>query len=111
MTVREGEDSLNKEILDRYQHSNDQDVHSQHHSVVIHHGNVKSKIHHKHNPKRQKKRDEKVLQYELRKLKRPTFNGEKSGEVAYMWLQEIKNYLQLHDYSDNQEVKISIFNL
>ena len=38
--VREGEESLNKEILDRYRHSNDRDVHSQHHSVGIHHGHI-----------------------------------------------------------------------
>ena len=74
---------------------------------------MKSEIHHKHSPKRQqkRKRDENVLQGELRKLKPPTLYGEKFGEVAKMWLQEMKKHLQLHDYLDNQESRISIFNL
>ena len=76
----------------------------------IHHGNVKSKIHHKRSPKRQhkRKRDGNSLQGELKKLKPPIFNEEKSGEVVDMWPQQMKNYLQLHDYLDNQEAKISI---
>ena len=88
-------------------------MHSQHHLVGSHHGNVKSKIHHKPSPERQqkRKRDENVLQGELRKLKPPTFDEEKSGKVAEMWLQEAKNYLQLHDYSHNQEARIVVFNL
>ena len=49
--VREGEESMNKEIPDRYLHSNDWDVHSQHHSMGSPHGKVTSKIHHKHGPK------------------------------------------------------------
>ena len=28
-----------------------------------------------------------------------------------MWVQEMNKYLQLHDYSDNQEANISIFSL
>ena len=88
-------------------------MHSQHHSVGIHHGNVKSKIHHKNSPKRQQeiKRGGNSLQGELRILKPPTFDGEKSGEVVEMWLRKMKKYMKLHDYSDNQEARISIFNL
>ena len=63
----------------------------------------------KHN--RKEKEIKNVLQGELRKLKPPTFNGEKFGEVVEMWLQEMKKYLQLHDYLNNQEYRISIFNL
>ena len=33
------------------------------------------------------------------------------GEVIEMWLQEMKKYMQLHDYSYNQEARIAIFNL
>ena len=74
---------------------------------------MKSEIHHKHRPKRQhkRKRDENILQGELRKFKPPTFNVEKCGEVVEMWLQEMKKHMQSHDYSNNHESMISIFNL
>ena len=53
----------------------------------------------------------KVLQGDLRKLKPPTFDGNKFGEVTEMWLLEMKKYMRLHDYSDNQEACIAIFNI
>ena len=58
-----------------------------------------------------RKSEVKVLQGELRKLKPPTFDGEKSGEVTKMWLLEMKNYPRFHDYSDNQEAWIVIYNI
>ena len=92
MEIREGEESLNRGIPNRYCYSMDRNVsprreHSPYHSVGIHHGNVKFEIHHKRSPKSQqkRKRDENVLQGELRKLKSPTFDGENSEEVIEMW--------------------------
>ena len=55
--VREGEESMNIENYDRYQHSKDKDaserkVHSLHHSVGIHHGNEKPELRSYHYPRR-----------------------------------------------------------
>ena len=53
----------------------------------------------------------KVLQGELRKLKPPTFDGEKYGELVEMWIIEMKKYLRLQDYVDNEESRIAILNI
>ena len=52
-----------------------------------------------------------TLQGELKKYKTPTFNGEKYGEVVELWILKMKKYVHLHDYSDNQEGWIVIYNL
>ena len=57
-----------------------------------------------------RKRDGNALQGELKKIKPRTFDGEKYGEIADIWLLEMKKYLHLHDYSENQEAQISIYN-
>ena len=44
------------------------------------------------------------------KIKPPIFDGEKYGEIAEIWFLEMKKYLQLHDYYDNQEAWIAIYN-
>ena len=88
-------------------------MHSPHHSFGSHHGNKKLEMQHDVFPREHQKRNTEgnALQDELRKLRPPTFDGENNGEVAELWLQEMKKYISLHDYSDNQEVKITIFNL
>ena len=75
MERRKGEYSLNKRIPDRYYYSRDKNVSSRrenlsYHSVRVHYGNIKYEIHHKHSFGRQQKikRDENVLQGELRNL-------------------------------------------
>ena len=58
-----------------------------------------------------RKKEWNVLQGELRENNPPTFDGENNGEVAELWLQEMKTYLSLDDYLKNQEVNIVIFYL
>ena len=58
-----------------------------------------------------RKKEWNVLQGELRKNNPPTFDGENTGEAIELWLEEMKKYLSLDDYSNNKEVKIVIFNL
>ena len=88
-------------------------MHSRHHSVGSHHGDKKLEMWHdvlvRGDQKRKKEWN--VLQGELRKNKPPTFDGENTGEDAELWLEEMKKYLSLDDYSNNKEVKIAIFNL
>ena len=108
---KEVEESLNKEIINSYQFSKGKDaskgkVHSRYHYMEIHQGNEEPKIKLDFHPTRPRKRnhDEGTLQGELGKLKPPTLDGEMFGEVVEIWLREMKNYLQMHDYFDNQEV-------
>ena len=102
---------MNKQIPDRYQFSKGKDaskgkVNSRCHLVEIHQGNEEPEIQYDFHPRRPCKRnyDEVTTQGELRKLKPPTFYGEKYVEFAEIWILEMKKYLQLHDYFDNQEV-------
>ena len=50
-----------------------------------------------------------MLEGELRKLKPPTFDGQNLGDNAELWLMEMDKYLQLHNYSENQEARIAIY--
>ena len=61
----EGEDSLNKEISDRYRHSNERDVNFQHHSVGSHDGNVNLKFITLNSPKRHQKKREMKMYYKV----------------------------------------------
>jgi hypothetical protein len=52
------------------------------------------------------------LQGELRKLKPPSFGGEREREDDIeAWLLGLKIYFQLHNYSSNLEAKISKYHL
>jgi hypothetical protein len=52
------------------------------------------------------------LQGEMRKLKLPSFNGEREMEDdVEARLLGIKNYFQSHNYSSNLEAKISTYHL
>ena len=57
------------------------------------------------------RREIRQLQGELTKIKPLRFDGEKSREEVEVWILEMKKYLQLHDYLDNMEVRIAIYNL
>jgi len=48
---------------------------------------------------------------ELRTIKPPILNEEKVGEKVESWLLGVKKYLQLHNYSDNLEARITIYHL
>ena len=109
---------MNKEIPDRYQFFEGKDenkgnVHSIYHYVESHQGNEEPEIQHDfyHRRHRKRKHDGGTLHGELRKLKPPTFDGEKSIEIIEIWILEMKKYLELHDYFDNQEAQIAIYNL
>jgi hypothetical protein len=53
-----------------------------------------------------------ILKGELRKIKPPSFDGEKKkGEDAEEWLLGMNKYSQLHDYSQNVEAKITTYQL
>jgi hypothetical protein len=52
------------------------------------------------------------LQGELRKLKPPSFDGEREREDdVEAWLLGIRKYFQLHNYSSNLEAIISTYHL
>jgi hypothetical protein len=52
------------------------------------------------------------LQGELRKIKPPSFDGEREREDdAKSWLLGLKRYFQLHNYSSNLEARISTYHL
>jgi hypothetical protein len=52
------------------------------------------------------------LQGELRKLKPPSFDGEREREDdVEAWLLGIRKYFQLHNYSSNLEARISTYHL
>jgi hypothetical protein len=52
------------------------------------------------------------LQGELRKLKPPSFDGEREREDdVEAWLLELRRYFQLHNYSSNLEAIISTYHL
>jgi hypothetical protein len=52
------------------------------------------------------------LQGELRKLKPPSFGGEREREDdVEAWLLGLKRYFQLHNYSSNLEARISTYHL
>ena len=54
-------------------------------------------------PRKQWKRKHDVMfEGEIRKLKPTTFDGEKLGDIAKLWLMDIDKYLQLHNYLENQ---------
>ena len=81
---KEGEESMNRGILDRYQHSIYKDViqkglHSHYHSIEIHRGKnvlaIRHDVHFRRHVKR--KCDGNALHSELKKIKTPTFDGEK----------------------------------
>ena len=117
MVRREIEESMNQEIPKRYHNSKDRDVNerkeqSRHHSVGSHYGNENLKFKMMFILEGiRRERHGNSLQGELKKLKPPTFDGEKYGEVAKIWLLEMNKYLQLHDYFDKQKTKIYIYNL
>ena len=88
-------------------------VQSHHHLVGNHQGEEILEIHGEFHHRRNQKinHDENILKCELRKITPPSFNGEKYGEVAKIWPLEMNKYLHLHDYFDNQEVQIDIYNI
>jgi hypothetical protein len=52
------------------------------------------------------------LQGEMNKIKPPTFDGEhKKDEDAKTWLLGMRRYFQLHNYSSQEEGRISIYQL
>jgi hypothetical protein len=52
------------------------------------------------------------FQGEIRKLKTPSFNGEREREDdVEAWLLGLKRYFQLHNYSSNLEARISTYHL
>jgi hypothetical protein len=52
------------------------------------------------------------LQGEMNKIKPPTFDGEhKKDEDAETWLLGMRKYFQLHNYSSQEEGRISIYQL
>jgi hypothetical protein len=52
------------------------------------------------------------LQGELRKLKPPSFDGEREREDdVEAWFLGIRRYFQLHSYSSNLEVRTSTYHL
>ena len=90
---REGEESMNRWIPNRYQHFKDKDVNQKalspnYHSVKIHHGNRVHEIQHDIHPRihLKRKNDGNALQGELRNIKPPTSDGEKYGEIIEIWL-------------------------
>jgi hypothetical protein len=53
-----------------------------------------------------------ILQGELRKLKPPSFDGEREREYdVEAWFLGIRRYFQLHNYSSNLESRISTYHL
>ena len=57
------------------------------------------------------RQDKDQLYGDLRKIKPPRFDGEKASENDESWMLEMMKYLQLYNYSDNQEAQIAIYNL
>jgi hypothetical protein len=52
------------------------------------------------------------LQWKLRKLKPPSFDGEnKKGEDEETWLLGMRKYFQLHNYSSNEKSRIAPYHL
>ena len=52
------------------------------------------------------------LQGELRKIRPPSFDGEREREDdVEAWLLGLRRYFQLHNYSSNLEAKIVIYHL
>ena len=52
------------------------------------------------------------LQGEMRKLKPPSFDGEREREDdVEAWLLGLRRYFQLHNYSSNLEVRIATYHL
>jgi hypothetical protein len=52
------------------------------------------------------------LQGDMRKLKTPSFEGEREREDdAKAWFLGLRRYLQLHNYSSNLEAKIATYHL
>ena len=56
-------------------------------------------------------RETRKLQGELQKIKPPSFDGQKFREDVEVWILVMKKYLQLHDYSNNLEARIAIYNI
>ena len=58
------------------------------------------------------KYEKEELHGELKKIKPPTFDGEKKrGEDVESWLLGMRKYFQLYQYSPNIEARIAIYHL
>jgi hypothetical protein len=65
-------------------------------------------------PIRHQRRKQEVdsFQGELRKIKPPSFGGERErGDDVEAWLLGLRRYFQLHNYSSNLEARISTYHL
>jgi hypothetical protein len=65
-------------------------------------------------PVRHQRRKQEIdsFQGELRKLKPPSFDGEREREDdVEAWFLGIRRYFQFHNYSSNQEARISTYHL
>jgi hypothetical protein len=59
-----------------------------------------------------RRHDLESLKGELRKIKKPSFYGEREREDdSKSWFLGIRNYFQLHNYSFNLESRISTYHL